>query len=174
MMSQVIRQETTVFFLAVFHGIGLIFVYDLLRAFRRVFRHGNAAVSVEDFLFWILAAFLTFCFAFLKTDGIIRGYAAVGILLGAVLYHVSVSRYIVSGVCVFFRGIRMLVRGIRKILSKPVEKIWRKWKKAVVFAGKKAYNEKNRREETADFSAETKRRKRCIRKKTKGVSQYGK
>ena len=30
MMSDVIRQETIVFFLSVLHGLGLIFVYDLL------------------------------------------------------------------------------------------------------------------------------------------------
>lgn len=57
MMSEVIRQETIIFLLAVVHGTGLTFLYDLFRrcggsAARR------AAISAEDFVFWIAAGFL--------------------------------------------------------------------------------------------------------------------
>ena len=38
MMSDVIRQETTVFFLAIALGAGLSFFYDFLRVLRRMIR----------------------------------------------------------------------------------------------------------------------------------------
>ena len=140
MMSEVIRQETVVFFLSVLHGIGLTFLYDLIRALRRAFAHGLLLVSMEDFLFWIAAGFLTFCFAFQNTDGVIRGYVAVGIGLGAVLYHVSVSSavlYCVSGILKF---IRSAAAAVWHTLSKPVKKLWQIWKKMIEFARKKGYN----------------------------------
>ena len=91
MMSDVIHQETVVFLLSVLHGAGLTFGYDVLRSLRRAFRHSMAAVSVEDFLFWLSAGFLTFCLAFFRTDGVIRGYVAAGMAIGAVLYHYTLS-----------------------------------------------------------------------------------
>lgn len=140
MMSQVIRQETVVFLLSVLHGAGLTLGYDLLRALRRAFRHGLIAVSVEDFLFWLLAGFLTFCLAFFRTDGVIRGYVAVGIALGAILYHYTVSSLVVRSVSTLLAGIRRLLCLIWRILSKPARKIWHILKKMIEFMHQKGYN----------------------------------
>ena len=41
------------------------------------------------------AGFLTFCLVFSGTDGVIRGYVAAGIFLGAFFYHKTVSRWVV-------------------------------------------------------------------------------
>ena len=51
MMSEVIRQETTVFFLAIVLGAGLALFYDFLRILRRMIRHGAVAIGLEDLLF---------------------------------------------------------------------------------------------------------------------------
>ena len=56
MMSDVIRQETTVFFLAIALGAGLSFLYDFLRVLRRMIRHGAVATGIEDLLFWLFGA----------------------------------------------------------------------------------------------------------------------
>jgi spore cortex biosynthesis protein YabQ len=125
MMSQVIREETIVFLMAVGHGAALSLAYDLLRALRRIVPHGTAAVSVEDFLFWIAAGFLTFCFLFLKTDGEIRGYVAVGTGLGISLYLLCFSHFVLQFLTFLFskvkclrrRCVRAVVRCLRRILS---------------------------------------------------------
>lgn len=167
-MSQVIQQELEVFLLSVLHGIVLIFVYDLLRAARRAFPHNLTAISVEDFLFWIMAGFLTFCLAFLKTDGVIRGYVAAGIVLGAVFYHASFSTFVVKYVSNLLYLFKRSVHLIWKILSVPVKKAWRATKKGIVFIGKKGYNKLNR--QTANRSAEAKaqKRERIVRPSAKG------
>lgn len=114
MMSHVIRQETAVFLLSVAHGALLTLVYDFFRALRRVFLHSAAAVAAEDFFFWLAAAFLTFCLAFLKTDGVIRGYVAVGIVLGAVVYHVGPGKIVLRGLCFLFRAVKRLGGTVKK------------------------------------------------------------
>lgn len=159
MMSDVIRQETVVFLLSVLHGVLLTLLYDLLRALRRAFPHGVAAVSAEDFLFWLTAGFLTFCLAFSETDGVLRGYVAVGIALGAVLYHETASPWIVKGLAGILKAVRRLfhglfslvgqvvgrigsaVRKITRILSVPVKKICTKTKKRIEKEKKNDYNE---------------------------------
>lgn len=121
-MSAVIRQETAVFFQAALHGVFLSLLYDLLRILRRVIRHCPAAVSAEDMCYWLAAGFFTFCFAFERTDGIVRGYTALGIVLGSVLYHELCSD----------RLIRIAVR----FLKIP-------YKVRVVFFRKKRYHRNN-------------------------------
>ena len=144
MMSQVIRQETAVFLLSVLHGIGWTFLYDLLRALRRVRVHGMLAVAAEDFLYWISAGFFTFCLAFFRTDGVIRGYVAAGIFLGLVFYHFTVSSFVVW---IFSEIFRLIGHGFclfLRILSKPVRIFWLFWKKVIEFVGKKGYNGLNK------------------------------
>ncbi len=139
-MSQVLRQETAVFLLSVLHGTGLSFFYDLIRCLRRTFRHGLLAVSAEDFLFWTAAGFLTFCLAFFRTDGVIRGYVAAGIAIGAVLYHFTLSRAAVEAFSLLFLEIRRVIRLILQIVSKPLKKTGIFLKKPVEFMRKNAYN----------------------------------
>lgn len=140
MMSEVIQQETMVFLLSVLHGIGLTFCYDLIRALRRAFAHNLAAVSIEDFLFWLAAGFLTFCLAFFRTDGTIRGYVAAGIAIGVILYHFSVSSLVVRGVSWIMMLIKRVFCIIFRVIAVPLKKICQIWKKIIEFVWKRGYN----------------------------------
>lgn len=130
MMSQVIRQETIVFLTSVLHGALLALVYDLLRALRRVFAHSLAAVSAEDFLFWIAAGFFTFCLLFLETDGVIRGYVAVGAALGVILYLNLFSRLVLRIVTGILGGIRSVVKAVGRAAGKVKRTVGKILKKA--------------------------------------------
>lgn len=140
MMSEVIRQETAVFLVSVGHGILLTFFYDVLRSLRRAFSHNLLAVSVEDFFYWMIAGFLTFCLAFLWTDGVIRGYVAAGIGLGAVFYHYSVSNVIVKILSESLKLLKKLWVFLWKWLAMPVRKARGVCKKGIEFARKWGYN----------------------------------
>lgn len=108
MMSEVIRQETTVFFLAIVLGAGLALFYDFLRILRRMIRHGVMAAGMEDLLFWLLGACLLFALMFYGTDGELRGYVLFGALCGALLYLQTVSPPLIRG------GTRMADYFLRK------------------------------------------------------------
>lgn len=91
MISPTIRQETVIFLLAALHGIFLALWYDVLRGLRSAVPHDGFAVSIEDFFYWIIAGFLTFLMAFSVSEGVLRGYAAAAMALGALLYLETVS-----------------------------------------------------------------------------------
>ncbi len=146
-MSSVIRQETAVFLFFTLHGALLTMSYDVLRALRRSARHSLLLLSLEDFLFWMAAGFQTFYLAFRESDGAIRGYAVVGMLLGSVLYHVTLSPVIVKLLSALFRCFagawRMMKRPCR-VLRKLVQKNCKNCKKRIENARKKVYNDKDK------------------------------
>lgn len=181
MMSRVIQQETQVFLLAVLFGGGLTVLYDLLRVLRRVFPHGLTAVSIEDFLFWMTAAFCTFCFAFSQTAGVIRGYVAVGMALGACLYHFAASSFVVAGLAGLLRWFRtvlgLVFLPIKKAVSAvgragmfPARIFCRKWKKGIEIARKKRYNKQYSKNEEEKLRKKPARRGDCVRR-IQGKSQ---
>ncbi len=156
-MSSVIRQETAVFLFFVLHGAGLTIFYDVLRALRRSIRHSLLLLSLEDFLFWMQAGFLTFYLSFRESDGAIRGYAAVGMLIGFTLYHFTLSPFIVNTLSVLFRFLLRLWRTffhqlfrILRAAARPCRILWgfiqkncKICKKRIEIARKKAYNDKD-------------------------------
>lgn len=162
MISPAIRQETLIFLLAAFHGIFLALVYDVLRGLRKAVPHSALAVSFEDFFYWIAAGFLTFLMAFSVSDGVLRGYAAAAIVLGALLYFETVSRsvqtfstWLFSPFCFLAGNIvrfasegraavkRLLFCRIRKKWSYFAFKIRGKAQKRIEIKKKRRYNKKS-------------------------------
>lgn len=72
-------------------GIFITFVYDLLRIIRRVVRHNNFFVSLEDFLFWIFCAIAVFALMYRVGNGSLRWFAVIGALAGMGVYLKVVS-----------------------------------------------------------------------------------
>lgn len=118
-MSEVIKSELLFFGISLFTGILILFGYDLLRAFRRVFLHSSFWLAVEDFLYWSIAGIVSFGVIFVKNSGALRGFSLMAILLGMALYYKSVSRYILKGVSWVLQLITSAVRWIFHILLFP-------------------------------------------------------
>lgn len=77
-----IGKETVVFFYAGLTGIVTFSSYQVLILFRKLVRHSVAAVSAEDFFYWIgLSAYL-FRQMYHTTYGSIRGFFILGIVAG--------------------------------------------------------------------------------------------
>lgn len=85
-MSSRIVGELEFFVRSFVWGVGITILYDGLRLFRRVIRHGTLAVSIEDLLYWMVYAGLLFRMIYLENDGMIRGFALLAVLLGMILY----------------------------------------------------------------------------------------
>lgn len=94
--SEIIRQAQ-LFCLAVLTGTGLLFLYDLLRIFRRIVKHKTAGIAIEDMVFWLFCAFWLFGFMYRQNEGMIRGFIILGACIGMLLYNVLLSRWIVKG-----------------------------------------------------------------------------
>ncbi|RFZ76304.1 spore cortex biosynthesis protein YabQ [Lacrimispora amygdalina] len=92
-MSVHIVYEVKLLLYSFFTGAGLMMTYDLLRIFRIFIPHTYVFTGIEDMIYWVYAALVTFSLLYEQNDGGLRGYVIAGIFLGMFLYDRLVSRF---------------------------------------------------------------------------------
>lgn len=125
-MSQGILKETVFFLHTIGAGAFLMFLYDVLRIIRRLMKHENCWVALEDIVYWFVCGVLMFLLIFQENDGIIRGFAIGGFIGGMILYHETVSSYFVQGVSFLLNKIIQFSLTIFKIILSPFRKMTKK------------------------------------------------
>jgi len=112
-MSKSITVELQFFAISILWGAIVLLAYDQLRILRRIIRHNNFWITVQDLFFWIIASVFIFAMIYAKNSGTIRGFSVMGMVLGMVVYHYALSDFIVMFIS---RGILFLLRPIFFIL----------------------------------------------------------
>lgn len=77
-----LREEAIGFLAAVLAGAVVTCSYLCLCKLRRVIRHGDLAVAIEDVVFWAAAGIYIFTQIYQISSGSIRWYFVVGALVG--------------------------------------------------------------------------------------------
>ncbi len=107
--------------------IGLLF--DFFRIQRKVINTFDFITYLQDALFWILSGIVLIISIMNFTNGEIRSYMILGIIIGVVLYFNTFSKYIMKisvGIANFFiKILHILISPIKK-LSKKLKKSWKK------------------------------------------------
>ncbi|MDE7204931.1 MAG: spore cortex biosynthesis protein YabQ [Lachnospiraceae bacterium] len=127
-MSGEIVKEWHFWLVSIATGAFMAFVYDVVRLFRRLIRHGRFAVDLEDILYWTACFGLSFTLLYYGNNGVIRFAAVFGAAVGMLVYVVTVGRFFVrvsffiidKTIGALFRLIRKIIRKICKIL-KPIK-----------------------------------------------------
>ena len=122
---------------ALFMGIFITFIYDLLRIFRKVVPHRGFFVSAEDLLFWIYCAEEVFLLMYHESDGTLRWFAVLGALTGMFLYRKLVSPFFVKYVSMALNSMLKLLGRVLRFLSKPLKILCRRTGTAMGRAGRK-------------------------------------
>lgn len=78
-----LETEGLAFVQACLSGMIVYSGYYCIRKLRRVWKHNLLAIAVEDIIFWIMAAIFLFMQMYRTSDGSIRWYFVVGVVLGA-------------------------------------------------------------------------------------------
>ena len=86
-----IEKELSIFIQAILAGNITYFVYTMLRVFRRILKHNLFWISLEDILYWIGTGLYLFICAYQSSNGSIRWYFVLGVLLGGTITHSVVS-----------------------------------------------------------------------------------
>ena len=109
-MSMVIRYEARLFLMSVGTGAGLMVVYDCIRVFRLLCPHMPWVVNVEDLLYGLYCAVMTFMLLYEQNDGSLRGFCVAGVILGMAAYQYLVSRVVLKYLQKQIKWIKMRVR----------------------------------------------------------------
>ena len=111
-MAFSVAGQLTDFLWAVLVGCGLGVLYDVFRLWRLLLC-GKGWVFLQDILWWMLFAFLSFYFALVWQGGIVRWYTLAGELAGFWVYHKTLGK------AVFFvaeKLLRLLITLLQCIL----------------------------------------------------------
>lgn len=126
-MADLIYDEAHLFFVCFVLGVVLALVYDGIRILRLLFCHGDWLVDVEDLLYWIFTAWMVFRTLFHYNQGVLRGYAFVGMFFGVVIYLLTISN-------ILLRGVRRIIpfwERIKQHVKKPFLKVTNWCRKAL-------------------------------------------
>lgn len=87
-----IEKELSVFLQAILAGNFIYLAYSVIRVVRRLWKHNLFFVSLEDLIFWIGTGIFLFVRIYQTSDGIIRWYFVIGVLLGGIITHFFISQ----------------------------------------------------------------------------------
>lgn len=82
-----IGKEAAIFLYAGMSGIVTFSCYQILHLFRKLVKHHIAAISAEDFLYWIGVSVYLFRQMYHTTYGSVRWFFALGVVLGNLLAY---------------------------------------------------------------------------------------
>ena len=132
-----VSNQVKLFFLMIFSGLLIGFCYDLLRLSRKIIKHKDFFVQVEDFLFWIIVSCGTFLLILGENFGQIRFFCIGGIFFGLLFYWLVFSAFILKilfcvsdfFIKVCFRMIKIFCSPIKILLNifKPFFRVIRKF-----------------------------------------------
>ena len=95
-MSQRIWKELDFLLHTFLLGIMITVLYDTLRIIRRIIKHGNIWIALEDMGFWIVCSVSIFGLLMEENNGVLRWFAVIGSLLGMIVYKATISRFYVT------------------------------------------------------------------------------
>ena len=141
-MNQIVSSQSILFITSVEIGVLMGVLFDLIRIFRKLLKHPNFLVQIEDMLYWIVCGFIGFYRLYICNYAEIRPYIFIGITLGATFYFLTFSVIFMKIATAVINYLKALIRkvimwviapikAIIKILMRwfkiPIQYISRKW-----------------------------------------------
>ena len=136
-MSESIIRDNYFLLYSLILGVCVTILYDILRIFRRVIKHKDALVSIEDLLYWIVVAISVFYVMHTESNGTLRWFAVLGAAIGMGIYKKTLSTPFVN---LTSKGLQIVLRFLGKICTvilKPFKTATGKCSKAASKAGSK-------------------------------------
>ena len=114
-----ITNQAYLFFIFIINGIIIGLLFDFFRILRKSFKTPDIITYIEDLLFWILTGFIVLYSIFTFNNGEIRLYMISAIILGAIIYMLVASRYIIKINVTIIDFIKKILKKIFNIILIP-------------------------------------------------------
>lgn len=100
-------------------GIAIGIFFDIFRILRKSFKTPDIITYIEDIIFWIFTG-LFFLFVLFKfNNGQIRNYVIIGVLLGIIIYMLTISKYFININVKVINLVKKIVYYPIKLILKP-------------------------------------------------------
>lgn len=88
-------EQLHIFSCFLFTGFLIGILFDIFRILRKSFRTSDILTYIQDFIFWILTGLILLYSIFTFNNGELRGYIFISIILGVILYFLTLSKYVI-------------------------------------------------------------------------------
>ena len=146
-----VTNQAYLFFIFIINGIVIGLLFDFFRISRKVFKTNDIMTYIEDVLFWILAGGIVLYSIFVFNNGELRLFMFLGIILGAFVYMLFVSSYVIKInvkiinilkkiIGILLIPFKYIFKTLQKIFLKPVTFLFVNIRKSFTNFGTKIYN----------------------------------
>ena len=112
-----VSSEVITFFAFIVSGMLGGVAFDLFRAIRKNFETSNVVVYIEDFIFWILLGAISLMTSYFVSDGQIRVYMLISMVMGAIIYFFSIGKLIYKVFDFICRYLSSIIGTISKFIK---------------------------------------------------------
>ena len=142
--------QTYLFIVFTIVGIIIGVLFDIFRILRKSFKTKDIVTYIEDILFWILTGIIILFSMYKFSNGELRLFMIIGIIMGTLMYMITFSKYVIK-ISVFIINIiktiivypiKVIEKILKKIIIRPIFIICINFKKNFINFVKK--NKKNR------------------------------
>ena len=114
--------QARVFLWMIVCGAVCTLVFDIFRGIRRCKTAGSGIIALQDLIFWAIEVCLVYMVAFKLNYAGIRAFEIIALIIGALLYSMIFSNFVVSFVC----KVTTRVAAVALWISKPIARLWKK------------------------------------------------
>ena len=141
-----------IYLFIVFTIVGIIIgiLFDIFRILRKSFKTNDIVTYIQDIFFWILTGIIILFSMYKFSNGELRFFMIIGIIMGTLMYMITFSKYVIK-ISVFIINkikksivypIKVIEKILKKIIIRPIFIICISFKKNIINFVKK--NKKNR------------------------------
>ncbi len=95
-------------------GLAIMFAYDALIILREALRRAWICIILEDFIFWVSAAFAEFYVIYRFNEGEIRFYSLLSLFLGMAVFQCLIGRRMVKKVTFFIKLLKKYLKNVNE------------------------------------------------------------
>lgn len=117
--------QTYLFIVFTIVGIIIGVLFDIFRILRKSFKTKDIVTYIEDILFWILTGIIILFSMYKFSNGELRFFMIIGIIMGTLMYMITFSRYVIK-ISVF------IIKIIKTIIVYPVKVVEKILKKIII------------------------------------------
>lgn len=117
--------QTYLFIIFTIVGIIIGVLFDIFRILRKSFKTKDIVTYMEDILFWILTGIIILFSMYKFSNGELRFFMIIGIIMGTLMYMITFSRYVIK-ISVF------IIKIIKTIIVYPVKVVEKILKKIII------------------------------------------
>ena len=131
-MDSLTISQAQIFFIFIVNGILISFIFDIFRILRKSFKTPDFITYIEDILYWIITCIILAYSIYKFNNGQIRLYMFIGVFIGAILYILTISKYIVKINVKMISFLKFIISKTIYYMMYPVKQLLKLLKKLIL------------------------------------------